>query len=306
VRASVIIPCRNARRIVADAVRSAQAQTEPPLEVIVVDDASTDGSAEAAREAGARVIRSERRRLAGGARNIGIEAASGNVLAFLDADVIASRDWLARVRAAFESDPQIVAVGGRVRNGRPGLYGDLDLFLNHSEWFADGGAGARGLIPTLAVAYRRDAIGSIRFVETNLGEDASFGADVLENGGTLWYDPGIVMTHQHERLDRAAFWRRQVDCGRTIYRTRVLHDRPGRVLVRWPALLFLFPHLWIVLARMVRHRKGLRAVALFPWLLAGEVARIIGFFEARRHYRTAGRFERNSGGSWEADPEAAA
>jgi glycosyltransferase involved in cell wall biosynthesis len=304
VRASVIIPCRNARRIVGDAVRSALMQTEPPLEVLVVDDASTDGSPEAARRAGARVIRSPRRRFAGGARNLGIEAASGDVLAFLDADVVAPPDWLARVRVAFESDPQIVAVGGRVRSGRPGLYGDLDLFLNHSEWIAQGPPGTKGLIPTLAVAYRRAAVGFTRFVETNLGEDASFGADVLEKGGTLWYEPKILMTHQHERLDRAAFWRRQIDCGRTIYRTRVLHDRPGRVLVRWPALLFLFPHLWIVLSRMVRNGHTLRALTLFPWLVAGEVARILGFFEARRDYRAAGRFERRPGGS--GDSEAAA
>ena len=52
-RVSVIIPCRNGERVVAEAVRSALAQTEPPLEVLVVDDASTDGSSEAARKAGA-------------------------------------------------------------------------------------------------------------------------------------------------------------------------------------------------------------------------------------------------------------
>ena len=299
-RASVIIPCRNAERIVGDAVRSALSQTTPPLEVLVVDDASTDGSAEAARRAGARVIRSSRRRYAGGARNLGIEAAAGDVLAFLDADVVAPPDWLERVAAALASDPEIVAVGGRVRNGRPGLYGDLDLFLNHSEWIAGGPARTKGLIPTLAVAYRRDAVGPIRFVETNLGEDASFGADVLEKGGLLWYDPGILMTHQHERLDGPAFWRRQIDCGRTIYRTRVLHDRPGRVLVRWPALLFLFPHLWIVISRMLRQGFVLRAAALLPWLVAGEVARIRGFFQARREYREAGRFETPPTGEKEA------
>ncbi|HLN56982.1 MAG TPA: glycosyltransferase [Thermoanaerobaculia bacterium] len=52
-RASVIIPCRNGERIVAEAVRSALTQTEPPLEILVVDDASTDGTARAARSAGA-------------------------------------------------------------------------------------------------------------------------------------------------------------------------------------------------------------------------------------------------------------
>jgi len=291
-RVSVIIPCRNGERVVTDSIRSALEQSEPPLEVIVVDDASTDSTAQAARRAGARVLSTGDRRNAGGARNVGVEAAAGDVYAFLDADVVAPSDWLARVRSAFEADPDIVAVGGRVRNGRPGLFGDLDLFLNHSEWIDERRAATRGLIPTLAVAYRRSAVGPARFVETNLGEDASFSAAVLERaGGKLWYDPGILMTHRHERLDRATFWRRQIDCGRTIYRTRVLHDRPGRVLVRFPPLLFLFPHLWIVLARLLRSRYALRAVALFPWLVAGEIARIQGFLGARRQYKRSGGFE---------------
>jgi glycosyltransferase involved in cell wall biosynthesis len=289
-RASVIIPCRNGERIVGEAVRSALAQSEAPLEVIVVDDASTDGTSEAGRAAGARVIRAPERRNAGGARNLGIEAASGNVLAFLDADVAAPPDWLARVRSAFERNPDAVAVGGSVRNGRPGLFGDLDLYLNHSEWIG-GSASFKGLIPTLGVAYRRDAVGPVRFVETNLGEDASFGAEVLARGGKLWYDPAIVMTHRHERLDAETFRERQFNAGRTIYRTRVLHDRPGRILVRFPALVFLFPHLWIVLARMIRAGKAGRAISLLPWLVSGEVARIRGFFRARHEYRQAGSFE---------------
>src|SRR5437667_796346 len=290
-RTSVIIPCRNGERVVAEAVRSALAQTEPPLEVLVVDDASTDASSEAARKAGARVLRTEIRRNAGGARNVGIEAASRDVLAFLDADVAAPADWLARAREAFQRDSDVVAVGGSVVNGRPGLFGDLDLYLNHSEWIG-GPPSFKGLIPTLGVAYRRDAVGPVRFVETNLGEDASFGAEVLARRGKLWYDPGIVMTHRHERLDRGAFLARQADCGRTIYRTRVLHDRPGRILVRFPPLVFLFPHLWIVMARMARARVPGKALRLFPWLVAGEIARIRGFFDARRQFKTAGIFER--------------
>ena len=95
-RASVVVPCRNAERTVVDAVRSALEQTEPPVEILVVDDASTDGSAAAARRAGARVILNSSRRNAGGARNAGIAAARGDAFAFLDADAVAPRDWLAR------------------------------------------------------------------------------------------------------------------------------------------------------------------------------------------------------------------
>jgi len=280
-RASVVIPCRNAERTVVDAVRSALEQTEPPVEVLVVDDASTDGSAAAARRAGARVIQNGSRRNAGGARNAGIDAARGDAFAFLDADAVAPRDWLARARRAFESDGGIVAVGGRIANGRPGRWGELDWFLNHSEWIRDGLPGPRKNIPTMGIVYRRDAVGDARFPETNSGEDTAFALAVLARGGKLWYEPGIVLTHCHERLDANAFREKQVACGRTIYLTRVRLDRPGRVLVKWPALLFLFPHLWVTVARMARAGHAGRAAALFPWLVAGEVYRIRGFFEAR-------------------------
>lgn len=280
-RVSVVVPCRNAARTVGEAVASVFAQSERPAEVVVVDDASTDGSADVARQAGARVIRNASRRNAGGARNAGIEATQGDLLGFLDADAVAAPDWLARARSAFESDPTIVGVGGRIVNGRPGRYGELDYYLNHSEWIAAGEPSAKANIPTMAIVYRRDAIGPVRFPETNTGEDTVFALAVTARGGRLWYDPAIAVTHRHERLDWGAFWEKQVACGRTIYETRRDHDRPGKSLVRFPALLFLFPHLWITVGRMLRAGHGGRAVALFPWLFTGEVARIKGFLQAR-------------------------
>jgi len=281
-RASVVIPCRNAENTVADAIHSAFAQTEPPLEILVVDDASTDSSADVARRAGARVVENRTRRNAGGARNAGIAAAKGDAFAFLDADAVAPPDWLARTRAVFERDPAIVAVGGRIANGRPGRWGELDWFLNHSEWIRAANPGPRNNIPTMGIVYRRDAVGDVRFPESNSGEDTAFALAVAARGGTLWYDPAIVLTHFHERLDAAAFREKQVACGKTIYWTRAQLDRPGKVLVRWPALNFLFPHLWVTVARMARAGYAGRAVSLFPWLLAGEIHRIRGFFEARK------------------------
>ena len=283
-RASVVIPCRNAANTVRDAVASAFSQSEPPAEVVVVDDASTDLSPEAAREAGARVIRNATRRNAGGARNVGMEATRGELVGFLDADAVAPKDWLARARTAFETDPSIAGVGGRIVNGRPGRYGELDYYLNHSEWIAAGRPGAKANIPTMAIVYRREAIGPVRFPETNTGEDTVFALAVTARtvGARLWYDPEIAVVHRHERLDPRAFWEKQVACGRTIYETRRDHDRPGKALVRFPALLYLFPHLWITLGRMLRAGHVGKALTLFPWLFTGEVARIQGFHRARR------------------------
>ena len=278
---TVIIPCRNAAGTVAAAVRTAMDQTLPPLEVIVVDDASQDRSADIASAAGARVIRCDGRHNAGGARNRGIAAASGNVLAFLDADVEIAGDWLERVAEVLRSDPTVVAVGGRIFNGRPGRWGDLDLLLNHSEWIS-GRARACATFPTMAVAYRREAVGGIRFQETNYGEDTIFAHTVLVGGGRIWYEPRIRIAHCHERLHRRSFWQRQIDAGRQLYWTRRALDLPGKILYRAPVLLALYPHLWIVLGRMLKRGMIGKAAALFPWLVAGETARIVGFLRARR------------------------
>lgn len=84
---SVIIPCYNAQAFVGQAIESALGQTSPPTEVIVVDDGSTDDSHLIANRFGS-PVRALRQRNGGPslARNAGIEASTGQFIAFLDAD----------------------------------------------------------------------------------------------------------------------------------------------------------------------------------------------------------------------------
>ncbi len=91
---SVIIPAYNAASVVSDAVKSALSQSKPPDEVIVVDDGSTDGTREVLREYPTiRYIYQENAGPAA-ARNRGIAEATGELIAFLDADDIWDRDKL--------------------------------------------------------------------------------------------------------------------------------------------------------------------------------------------------------------------
>lgn len=86
---SVVIPTWNRAHIVCEAIESAFSQTVGPIEVIVVDDGSTDDTEEVlARSFGSRIrlLRNLRRRGAGAARNAGVRVASGKLLAFLDSD----------------------------------------------------------------------------------------------------------------------------------------------------------------------------------------------------------------------------
>lgn len=86
---SVVIPTWNRARFICDAIDSALVQRRGAVEVIVVDDASTDGTAAllAARYGSQiRLVRLPERRGPGGARNAGVRAATGELLAFLDSD----------------------------------------------------------------------------------------------------------------------------------------------------------------------------------------------------------------------------
>jgi glycosyltransferase involved in cell wall biosynthesis len=105
---SVIVPAYNVECYVAAAIDSALAQTYAPVEVVVVDDGSTDRTAEVIAGYGDRVVTvSQENRGLAGARNSGIRAASGSILALLDADDL----WL----------PERLDRMVPVLTGRPGI-----------------------------------------------------------------------------------------------------------------------------------------------------------------------------------------
>lgn len=114
---SIIIPARNEEQNLPKLLRSLAAQSIRPLEIIVVDDASTDRTAEVAREHGARIINSqplpEGWRGKTWACHQGAQAAAGDLLLFLDADTWFEPDGLRRVLAEFQ------AAGGGVLSVAP-------------------------------------------------------------------------------------------------------------------------------------------------------------------------------------------
>ena len=85
-RISVVIPCYNGARFLEQALASVREQTRPVDEVIVVDDGSTDDSADIARRAGVTCLSLEENMGPGASRNRGIALCRGEIVAFLDCD----------------------------------------------------------------------------------------------------------------------------------------------------------------------------------------------------------------------------
>jgi glycosyltransferase involved in cell wall biosynthesis len=108
----VIIPVHNGGQNFRRCL-SALAKTSPaPPEIIVVADACTDGSGQLAETSGARVLRTLKRSGPARARNLGAQAAHGDILFFLDADVLVYPDTIGQVMAAFHQEPDLAAVFG--------------------------------------------------------------------------------------------------------------------------------------------------------------------------------------------------
>lgn len=112
---SVIIPNYNYVRTLPLCIQSVRSQTYPNIEIIVVDDQSTDGSAELARSLGVRVLRTPVNGGPAAARNLGAGYARGEVLFFLDSDVVLEPEAVANAVALLRSSPRIGAICGIYR-----------------------------------------------------------------------------------------------------------------------------------------------------------------------------------------------
>lgn len=111
---AVIIPAYNEAATVTDTIRSLQAQTLRPAEIIVVDDCSTDGTGDAARALGVTVLRPPRNTGSkAGAQNYALTHIQTSWVMAIDADTVLAPDAIEKLSAAFE-DPEVAAACGLV------------------------------------------------------------------------------------------------------------------------------------------------------------------------------------------------
>jgi glycosyltransferase involved in cell wall biosynthesis len=201
IRISVVMPAYNAKHYL---VRSL-----PPLlemkargelaEVILVDDGSTDGGRDWAEAAGARVIPSPERRGPGHARNLGVGLAEGDVLWFIDADVLVHDDAVARLRLAFE-DPQTVAVFGSYDDRPAGQdFGSQYKNLVHHHYHQNANPEASTFWSGCG-AVRRAALQAVGGFDAETFtvpamEDVDLGYRLRRAGGTIRLDREMLSTH---------------------------------------------------------------------------------------------------------------
>jgi GT2 family glycosyltransferase len=214
-RISVVLCTYNGGRVIRDCLEGLRKLDYPNFEVIVVNDGSTDDTAAVLGEYDFRVITTENRGLSN-ARNTGMEAATGEIVAYLDDDAYPDPHWLAYLAATFCSTTH-AAVGGP-NIGPPG-----------DGWFAESVANAPGNpahvlvsdreaehIPGCNMAVRKAALQAVGGFDPQFrvaGDDVDLCWRLRERGETLGFSPAAMVWH-HRRSSVRAFWRQQVGYGR--------------------------------------------------------------------------------------------
>jgi chlorobactene glucosyltransferase len=291
---SIIIPARNERRNIERCARSVLATTYPALEVIVVDDHSTDGTGDLARAIAAEDLRLrviESPALPPDwfgkqwACSTGATAAKGSLLLFADADTRHSPTLVARaVNAMLQRDADLLSVAGAQemhsfweRVVQPQIFGILSLRYGGTEHVSRTKRPENAIANGQFILVRReayDALGGHALVRHRVAEDLALAQEFVRSGRRIALLLGIdlLSTHMYASLgELVAGWRKNIYAGG---RDAVLGGRMGRAL--YPALLVatpligLAPPLALVLSML-----GLLSAAWLVWGAIGTAVALV-------------------------------
>jgi glycosyltransferase involved in cell wall biosynthesis len=285
---SIVMPAHNEERTISEAIEAVLAQRPAGarLEVIVVDDGSSDATVERATRAGARVIR---RRGTGGSpaacRNLGAAAAAGDPVIFLDADCVAHPGWLDAILDAHDRGADVVGGALALPPGLPAI-ARCDYYCG---WYLIHPRSPAGVVPHHPppnLSVRREVFAATSgFSEgppleyTN--EERAWQGEVRRRGGTIRFEPQAVCDH-HNRPGLSNLLRRNYRWGYTALEAK---SGSGAARMAWlyrcPPLLIAgalplaLAHTALILGCWLRAGR-LEILAMAPLVLLSRFAYVLG------------------------------
>jgi glycosyltransferase involved in cell wall biosynthesis len=307
-RVSVLIPCHNAQAYIAETLDSVLRQTWANLQVIVVDDGSSDGSAaivEGFADRGVRLVR-QARRGAAAARNRAYQVSDGDFVQFLDADDLIDPDKIAL---------QMARLAGRrtaVASAQWGRFGDdpaATVFAPESNWedlppvewlLRSRQAGEGMLFPALWLVPRPVAAAAGPWDESlSLNDDGEYFTRVVLaadqvlfcRGARCRYRSGVAGSLSGSKNWRSGF--AAIDLCERHVRARDDGDRARRTFaLSWQHLAHAsYPYEPAIARRALARAKALHPVRIRPGggVVFRTLSRLIGWRAARRLQIASGR-----------------
>ncbi len=226
---SIIVPVYDGAATLEACLAALRREMIAGDELIVIDDASTDASGAIAAAAGADVVRLPRNRGQAAGRNVGARKAQGEVLFFVDADVVVHPGVAARVRATFAARPEIAAVFGSYDDAppAPGTVAAYRNLLHH--WVHQQGSAEAFSFWAGCGAIRREVFAAVGGFDERLWrraiEDIELGYRLRASGHRILLDHGLFSTHLKRWTLRSMLW---TDVAlRAVPWTRLIRETPA-------------------------------------------------------------------------------
>jgi glycosyltransferase involved in cell wall biosynthesis len=210
-RVSVVVPTYNSASTIAETIEACLAQDCPGVEVVVVDDGSTDDTAALAQRYPVRYLRQDNAGPAS-ARNRGWRAVAGEIVCFTDSDCIPARDWVSRLMAGYTAD-EVAGVGGTYTIANSN---SLLATCVHEEIIQRHLAMAEyvNYLGSFNVSYRRAVLEKVGGFDESYriasGEDNDLSYRVTKQGYKLVFAGEAKVAHYHPsnlwRYLRQQFW----------------------------------------------------------------------------------------------------
>ncbi len=230
---SVIVPALNEKDTIVFTVRSLLEQDYPRLEILIVDDGSSDGTEELctdlARRGSIRYYRLRQRQGKSAALNLGLAAARGEYAVFMDSDSTLDRDCVSRLVSRFQ-DPEVGAVSGNldVRNYDENLL----TWMQAMEYLITLSVGRRfkasvgilAIVPGAIGAFRRDLLQRIGLFEPGPGNDSDLTIRTRKLGRQVAFEhDALCRTNVPKRW--IGWFRQRMRWDRNIIRNRLRKHR---------------------------------------------------------------------------------
>ena len=214
-RISIVVCSYNGARTLRDCLDGVRAVEYPDFETIVVDDGSRDATADIAAEYDVRLIRTGNRGLSA-ARNTGWQAASGEVVAYLDDDARPDPHWLQYLAWAFRTTRHVGVGGPNIPPPGEGWIAECVANAPGGPMHVLIGDAEAEHIPGCNMAFRRSALAAVAGFDERFrtaGDDVDLCWRLMDQGGTLGFHAGAMVWH-HRRNSVRTYWRQQLGYGR--------------------------------------------------------------------------------------------
>lgn len=214
-RISVVVCSYNGARTIGECLEGLLNLVYADFEVIVVDDGSTDGTGAIAAEHGVRLISTENRGLSH-ARNIGMEAATGEIVAYLDDDAFPDPHWLTYLAATFLNTSHAGAGGPNIAPPGDGSIADCVANAPGNPTHVLLSDREAEHIPGCNMAYRKACLQAIGGFDPQFrvaGDDVDVCWRLQQQGWTLGFSPAAMVWH-HRRNSLYAYWKQQRGYGK--------------------------------------------------------------------------------------------